>query len=412
MEIYILVGFLSAALAALLIHLYEKNSYQKSIFALQQVNQSLEQALEHEKQLHAAQIKILEEAKDQLRLQFQQLSEEALQRNMQQLLILSKQQQEKQYISGNAALQQRQVAIQEMLNPVKDLLQRLEREAKNSGEKQAQTHGRLTEQVQQLAALQVKVQAETQSLVDALKRPETRGRWGEITLKRVLEESGMMENCAFSEQTSMHQDNGSMLRPDVVLSLPHGRKVAIDSKTPLDAYISLIDHQDNEGELLRHVRHMKTHLKQLSSKQYWDSLKDSPEFVIMFVPVESAFALAVKQEPSLLEEGWRNKVVIATPSTLMATIMAVSWTWKEQAIQDDMENLKELGKSLYERLNTFAGYLDKTGRALNTAMTSYNQAVSSFDTRLIPAARKFSDLSGKEIPALKQQDTVIKLPAA
>ena len=218
------------------------------------------------KQRHLDQVKIFEEAQDHLKNQFQQLSEQALQRNTTQLLQLSKQQHEKHALQGDAALQQRQSAIQEMLNPVKDLLQRLENAAKQSGEKQAATHGKLAEQVHQLANLQVKVQQETQSLVDALKRPETRGRWGEITLKRVLEEAGMMENCVFSEQSSMMEDGGAVLRPDVVLSLPQGRNVAIDSKTPLDAYIALIDQQDNQGEINRHVRHIKTHMKQLASK--------------------------------------------------------------------------------------------------------------------------------------------------
>jgi DNA recombination protein RmuC len=303
------------------------------------------------------------------------------------------------------------------LAPIRDTLSKFEEQARELEAKRAQAVTAIGERLREVAVGQEKLRTETGSLVTALRAPNVRGQWGEMQLRRVVELAGMLEHCDFRTQESTRDDEGSLLRPDLVVKLPGGKSIVVDSKVPIQAYLDAINCEDAElkrTHLARHAAQLRDHITKLGQKRYWRQFDASPEFVVMFVD-EGLYRAALDQDGSLLEAGAEAGVVIASPATLIALLRTVAYGWQQETVAESARQISDLGSELYDRLGVFAGHFAKVGRNLDTAVNAFNQAVSSFQTRLLVTARKFPEhgVSGEAPPELKQIErkaTVVDAP--
>jgi DNA recombination protein RmuC len=375
----------------------------------------LNNALTQQKELHDQQISFLEREQKNLQVHFQSLAQEALKQNNENFLLLAKEQLNKTQQDAQHTLLSRQKAIETLLEPMKTCMDAIQKQHLDLNDKHTTAYSSLKTEIKSLMDLQNTVTGETQKLVEALRKPQVRGRWGEMTLRRVLEQAGMMMHCDFVEQDGQRDADQKLQRPDVVMHLPGNRYVILDAKVPFDAYYEVVYAKDQESRQIaldRHVRHVMTHVKLLTQKAYWQQYQNkAPEFVILFMPLESAFVAAIEQDPDLLAKTWEQRIILATPSTLMATLMAIAHSWKQHHLADHVEKAAEIARELYGRLQTFAGHLQDVGTHMQRSNKSYNQAVASFQTRLLPKARQFQTLAlstqdPKEI-ALKEVDETI-----
>ncbi|HEX7291785.1 MAG TPA: DNA recombination protein RmuC [Conexibacter sp.] len=272
-------------------------------------------------------------------------------------------------------------------DPVHDALARLDAKLGAIERDRAHARGALDEQLRALGA-------QTRALSAALRQPHTRGRWGELQLRRVVELAGMTAHCDFVEQASVATDDGGLLRPDLVVRLPGGKHVIVDAKAPLHAFLDAYEAQDETARataLAAHGRLLREHLRRLSAKAYWDRLEMAPDFVLLFLPGEHFWNAALEADPSLLEEGARRNVLVATPTTLIALLRAVAYGWQQERVADDARAVAQLGRDLHRRLETFAEHLQRVGRGLQTAVRAYDGAVGSFERRVLPGARRLAE---------------------
>ncbi len=294
---------------------------------------------------------------------------------------------------------------EQKLAPIKETLTKFEEQARALEEKRAREVSAIGVHLRDVVQGQERLRAETGSLVSALRAPHVRGSWGELQLKRVVELSGMLDHCDFVTQDSTRDDTGALLRPDLIVRLPGGKTIVVDSKVPIEAYLQAVNTEDVDQKRLhlqRHAAQLRDHIGKLGQKRYWRQY-DSPEFVVMFVD-EGLYRAALDQDGSLLEAGIENGVIVASPATLIALLRTVAHGWQQERVAENAQQIAELGRELYERLGVFAGHFSKVGRNLDTAVNAFNQAVSSFDTRLLVTARKFPErgVTNDPPPEVKQ----------
>jgi DNA recombination protein RmuC len=346
---------------------------------------------------------------------FQSLSVEALQANSRLFLDLAETRLGQARAEAGSDIEARKKAIEDLLSPLKQTLQDVDREIRDSERRRIQSGTALLQAVASLDTMGQTLRSETGRLVDALKRPGVRGRWGELQLKRVVELAGMMERCDFEEQHTLTSDDRRM-RPDVIVRLPGGKHVVVDAKAPLDAYLKSLEAPDEvsrQALLADHARQVRAHLMQLSTKGYAAHVQPSPDFVVMFLPGEMFFSAALEQDPSLIEFGVEQRVIPASPTTLIALLRAVAYGWQQEAMEENARKIGELGKQLYDSVRVLGGHFDTLGTRLKSSLDAYNQAVGSLEGNVLVKARKLKELQAaagsEEIKPLEPIDRVPRM---
>ena len=368
--------------------------------------------LEAERALAAEKLVVVEKAREELTSAFRALSGQALQTNNQMFLDLATQTLGRFQQDAKGELERRQQAIQELVAPVKLSLDKLDGRIHDIERLREGAYQALTAQVRSLAEGQGDLRRETFSLVKALRQPVARGRWGELQLRKVVEMAGMVEYCDFVEQASANGDDGR-LRPDLVVRLPGGLNIVVDAKTPLSAYLEAAETDDDEvrrQHLVDHARQVRDHMTQLGRKSYQEQFDPTPDLVVLFLPGEMLFSAALQQDPRLIEFGVGEKVVLATPTTLITLLRTVAYGWKQEALARNAQQISDLGRQLHDRISVLAGHWARVGKNLGEAVGAYNSAVASMETRVLVSARRFRDLKavsdGREIDVLEPVETV------
>lgn len=396
-----------------LVALQEKiELYNKQLIDLQKKSSELETQLKKEREAMEEKLALLNEAKERLTDAFKALSAEALRISNEEFLKLARAKLETFQKEAQGELEKRKQAIEELVKPVKDTLERFDSQVQQMEKERVMAYQDLKTQIEQLINTQTLLRNETANLVKALGAPKVRGKWGELQLRRVVELAGMTNYCDFTEQVPVNAEEGRLI-PDLVVHLPGGRDIVIDAKTPLGAYLEAISETDEDKRkkhLEHHARQIREHMDKLSRKSYWQQFRTTPEFVVLFLPGEIFFSAALEQDPSLIEYGVDQKIIIATPTTLIALLKAVAYGWKQQSLAENAQRICELGTELYLRLMTMSDYLAKLGSSLESAVKNYNNTIGSFEARVLVQARRFKELGAskgdKEIELLKDIEIV------
>jgi len=342
-----------------------------------------------------------------------ELANNALRNNTDMFLKLARESFAREQSEAQATLREREVALGQLVAPLAKALEKTEQQLVGLERERRDAFSSLRTQIEQLVLGQSALQRETRNLVGALRRPEVRGRWGELTLRRVVEVSGMSEYCDFSEQTTVSGASGT-LRPDLLVRMPEGRELVVDAKTPLDAYLDAIEATSDEARaaaLSRHAQQVEARVRELASKAYWNQFKKSPEFAVLFLPGDQFLSAALTERPELLENAMRQSIVLATPATLIALFKAVAYGWRQSAVAENAARILELGQDLHRRLGNFVGHLGRAGQRLGATVDAYNDAVGSLERQVMPQARRFTELgaiSGDPLPELAPVDRLTR----
>jgi len=379
----------------------EINKLREQLAAVQGAKVAAETELKNARESIDRERSLLDDAKAKLSDAFSALAAEALGRSNEEFLKLAGERLGAVSAVASGDVEARKKEIETLVKPLGDSLEKMNAQIQALEKARSFAYGELGNQVKSLITTQTELRSETANLVKALRAPQVRGRWGEVQLKRVVELAGMLERCDFYQQESVDTDTGR-LRPDLRVQLPGSRSIIVDAKTPLLAYLEALEAPTEElrtAKLKEHARQVRDHMAKLEAKAYWEQFQPAPQFVVMFLPGETFFSAALEQDPSLIEAG-RDRVILATPTTLIALLRAVAYGWMQQETAENADRIRILGRELYERLATVVAFLDDVGTHLGRSIDSFNKAVASFESRVAPSARRFKELgiaSDKEI---------------
>jgi DNA recombination protein RmuC len=330
----------------------------------------------------------------ELQQRFAGLASQALRENNSAFLQLAQETLKQLQLQGKHDLEQKEKALESLVRPIREALEKTEVQMRRMEQERQQAYGSLTKHLETLAQAHQVLQGETRNLVQALRRPEVRGQWGELTLRRLAELAGMVEHCDFFEQLDLATEEGRR-RPDMIVRLPGSREIIVDVKTPLDAYLSAIEAADDEARrrhLEHHARKVRERVRELAAKSYWSQFPRAPDFVLLFIPGEQFLSAALEHDPALLEEALRQRIILTTPTSFVALLRAVAYGWRQEQLAANAERIREVGEELYRRLLVFGEHLGKIGRGLETAVENYNRSVGSFESKVLPGARRFTEL--------------------
>lgn len=328
----------------------------------------------------------------ELEATFNNLSNKALHANNQTFIQLAEQTFKRLQSDAKGELEQKGKAVDDLIKPIKAALEKTEQQIHSIEKERKEAYGSLRQYMDSMIKTQESLQSETRNLVKALRRPEVRGQWGELTLKRLVELAGMVQHCDFYEQET--SSDGS-LRPDMIVRMPDRREIVVDAKTPLDAYLSAVEADDDNQRkqfMQQHASNVRKRVRELAGKAYWNQFRNAPDFVILFIPGDQFLSSALEYDPQLLEDALRQQIMLTTPTSLVALLRAVAYGWRQETLAANADKVREVGVDLYRRLEVFADHLSKLGRSLDGAVGSFNKAVGSFEAKLLPGARKFTEL--------------------
>jgi DNA recombination protein RmuC len=386
-------------------------SLRATLSAEQTARVKAETELKESRQRLTEERALIADAQNKLSDAFKSLAADSLTENREAFMTLARTTLDKALTEAKGDLGKKEEAIKGLITPIADSLKSFDEHVRTLESTRQQAYTSLEEHLKTLTTSTDLLKRETGNLGNALRAPQVRGRWGEMILERVVELAGMSEHCDFTKQVSTDTDGGR-IRPDLIVHLPSNRNIVVDSKVSLEAYQRAVEagNETEREELLRaHASQVRTHMKALAGKAYWDQFAQTPEFVVMFIPGESFFAEAAHRDLSLIEDGMQNKVVIATPTTLIALMRAVAFGWRQEQIAENAKVISELGRTLHDRMRILTEHLAGIGRGLEKATTSYSDAVRSLESRVLPAARRFKELgaaAGEEIPLLEPVEVV------
>jgi DNA recombination protein RmuC len=371
--------------------------------------------LKSEETVSAEREQALSRAREQLQGVFGELARDSLQSNSEVFLTLARERLARQQLDASQALKERETAIESLVQPIREALAKTEVQIQAIERDRIDSFATLKTQMEALTIGQNSLSRETRNLVTALRRPNVRGQWGEITLRRLVELSGMTSHVDFTEQLHLSTDSGAV-RPDMVVHMPEQRDIVVDVKTPLDAYLAAVEAQDDEErgtQLRRHAQIVGARVRELSSKQYWSQFERSPDFVVLFLPGDQFLWAALQENPGLVDDSMRQNVLLATPTSLIALLKVVSHGWKQTILAENAAEIRSLGEDLYKRLAVFGEHLGKLGKSLGNSVDSFNKAVGSLEQQVLPAARRFEGLGlrvNRDIEPLEPVATLTRIP--
>lgn len=399
------VGLLVGAAIAWLLARHRRQQLEHEVAELGSRIKSQE-ALQHERDAaHEAANKRLTSA-------FAELANQSLKANSENFLRLAEQNLGAQQEKASRSLSEREQAVENLVKPIREALQQSQRQISELEKSRSEAYGSIRAQLETMQLSHKSLAQETKNLVNALRRPEVRGRWGEITLRRLVELAGMVEHCDFQEQ--VHTTEGeNIIRPDMIVRMPNQRELVVDVKTPLDAYLEAVeapDDQKRQAALTRHTRNIQEHIRKLSGKKYWSQFSRSPDFVILFIPGDQFLSAALNEDPNLIDSALSQQIILATPTSFVALLKAVAYGWSQVALTENAEEIRGLAADLYGRLTTFVGHLNKLGRQLSSSVENYNRAVGSLERKVLPGARKFVELGVRPKKEMETLETLEALP--